>query len=276
MRRILFVVVCVALLMSSRQVAEASCGLEYCPLPEDTPTETSSAPIGKIQFLLRNVDFSLSEGQGRYQEGLFRFEFHRFSNWNLGTWIAPVRLEVTGETRTGTTNPVLFAERGFRLNAQWSLSAGTQLELPFGDSEDGIASDHTEVLPYLGAAYNQGVVNLQIRTGLAMAVGSDGGHTHMEADAHGSALFVNPHEDREALLRLAASMQLLDGRLEAGLHFNGRRVLEDADEKNFFTGEVASNYRLTKSTNLLAQVDFPISSAQRFDWRAGAGVARNF
>ena len=62
---------------------------------------------------MRYVDFSLPRGDGSYQENVFRFELQRFRNWNLGAWVAPVRLVIQNETHYGLTNPVLFAERSF-------------------------------------------------------------------------------------------------------------------------------------------------------------------
>ncbi len=217
--------------------------------------------------MVRHVDFRVADQDGSYLESLLRLEVHRFENWNFGAWVAPVLLSLEEETRTGITNPVLFVERGFRLSRELSLTAATQLELPLGDSHDGIASAHTELLPYVGIGYDTKTMRVQGQLGVAMALGGKA-HDH----GGGNILFVNPHADKEALLRVAITVPLLDGRLQPGFHLNSRYVIDDAEDRAFVTGALVTSYQLTTSIDVLAQVEAPITSAHRFDWRAGVGV----
>ncbi|MCP4445144.1 MAG: hypothetical protein GY811_07350 [Myxococcales bacterium] len=253
-----------ATLAVTHRTAEANCGIDYCPLPEDV---TSTPDYGAAQLLVRHVEFSLPEGKGSYLESSLRFEVQRFDNWNFGAWIAPVLLSVDDESRSGLTNPVFFVERRHPLGSSLRLLGGLQVELPLGESHDGIASGHSEVLSYLGALYEHNTVEMQVQAGFAMAVGDS--HEH----AADSAVFVNPHEDQEAQMRVAVIAPLLDGKLRPGAYLNGRMVIEDVDQRNFLTGALGASYKFTRALSGLGQVEFPLTSDQRFDWRAGAGVA---
>lgn len=244
--------------------AEASCGLDYCPVR--TPDETKTSTNLRLQTLVRFVDFSLSEGDGSYQESMFRFEFLRFRNWNLGAWVAPVRLVVQGETHYGLTNPVLFAERSFDINPEWSVSAATQLEIPMADSHDGIASSHTELLPYLGVAYTAPAFTVQLQSGVSLALSES--HDH----GPGNTQWVNPHDKRQALSRLALTLPLLKGRLQPGIRLNSRYTLNES-RRQIVTSALVANYQLAETISLVAQAELPLTSERQFDWRSGAGLA---
>ena len=264
LRRTLSCVAALAMFSLASNTAEASCGVDYCPLPEDavgTPT------LGVVQVLTRHVEFSQPEGQGSYLENVLRLEVQRFSNWNFGAWIAPVLLDIDGESRTGVSNPVFFVERRQRVGDSTLLMGGVQLELPMGDSHDGIASGHSELLSYVGMLYEHKSIEVQVQGGFAVALSE--GHDH----AGGNVVFVNPHEDQEAQVRAVAVAPLLEGKLRPGLFLNSRSVIENVDPRHFVTGGLNCGYQLTDAIGVLAQAEVPLSSASRFDWRAGAGVS---
>lgn len=263
LRRLLVGMVLSAVLLPAFGEAEASCGLDYCPLPNQAAARPS---VGTFQVLVRHVDFSLPEGEGSYLENVLRLDFQRFKDWRLGGWIAPVFLSVGDESRSGLTNPVLFGERYLSLRESFSLLAGVQLELPLGDSHDGIASGHTELLGYVGGLYRSSGLEVQGQVGYAAAMSE--GHAH----EGGNALFVNPHADEEAQLRIAVVAPMLDGRLRPGATVNARAVVGDADEKNFVTGAFVASYQISSATQILGQVEVPVNSAHRFEWRGGVGV----
>ena len=243
--------------------AEASCGLDYCSLPKESAT---TPRLGTVEVLVRHVEFSLPDGEGTYDESVFRLELHRFARWTLGAWVAPVRLSVAGETHTGIANPVLFLEHRWQAVRAFSLLAGAQLEVPLGDSHNGIASNHSELLAYVGGIYHPGSFDVQVQAGLAAALSE--GHSH---DGH-QALFVNPHADQEALLRVAVTAPLLGGRLHPGVVFNNRSVIENVPERHFATAALVTSYAVTPSVRLRAQVEAPVTSAERMSWRAGLGL----
>ncbi len=251
-------------LTSAGGVASANCGVDYCPLPNDPAQKTS---LGAVQLLVRHVEFSLPDGEGSYIENLVRVEVRRFSNWNFGGWIAPIMLSVDGENRTGLSNPVLFAERREPVGERWRLLGGAQLEVPMGDSHNGIASGHSELLSYVGGTLDDRSIRVQIRVGLATALSK--GHAH----AGGNALLVNPHADTEAQVRASIVAPLREGKLQPGAFLTGRMVLmEDVEERSFLTGALGASYQVTKIARLQGQVEVPLTEAQRFDWRAGVGV----
>ncbi|MBL4637061.1 MAG: hypothetical protein JKY56_24620, partial [Kofleriaceae bacterium] len=158
-----------------------------------------------MQTRIRHVEFSLPEGQGSYQESIISVAVQPFAKWRIGGWIAPVRLSTGGETTLGVTNPVAFVEREYSIRNNLKMVVAMQLEVPLGSSAEGIASAHTEILPYLGVSYRMERLTLQLNLGLAMALGeSDShGHDHAADSDHETPLLVNPHEDKEALSRAA-------------------------------------------------------------------------
>ncbi len=268
MRVIYRTLLCIAAAVSMSQLnsgtAEANCGLDYCPLPEG---EAKATKLGVLQLLVRHVEFSLPEGEGSYLESLMRVEVQRFENWRFGAWIAPVILDVNDESQTGFSNPVLFVERRQPVGDSTHLIGGLQLELPLGDSHNGIASGHTELLSYVGAIYEHSIVELQLQGGFATSLSE--GHDH----AGGNAIFVNPHEDQEAQIRAVGIVPLLKKTLRPGIFINSRSVIDDVDPRHFVTGGLSTTYRVTAAVSALAQVEVPLSTGQRFDWRAGVGVA---
>ncbi len=62
-RLVLAPLLVVTMLTSGSRVAEANCGLDYCPLPDDAAAKLS---LGTVQLLVRHVEFSLPEGEGSY------------------------------------------------------------------------------------------------------------------------------------------------------------------------------------------------------------------
>lgn len=256
------------LLTSARGVAEANCGLDYCPLPEDAKADLS---LGTVQLLVRHVEFSSSEGDGSYWEHLLRLEVQRFSNWNFGAWIAPIVLTVDDETRTGVSNPVFFVERREPIADRWKLLGGLQLEMPMGDSHSGIASSHSELLSYVGVAFNGAGVALQAQGGFATSLSE--GHGHVG----GNPVFVNPHADQEVQGRASLIVPLLDGKLQPGAQLHGRMVvMEEVEDRTFLTGALSVTYQVTTMARLQGRVELPLTDAQRFDWRAGLGIGLAF
>lgn len=257
----------VATVAMAANTAEANCGLDYCPLPEDARAKPS---LGRVQLVMRHVEFSLPDGAGSYLENLLRIEVQRFENWNFGAWVAPIMLTVDDDTRRGFSNPVFFVERRHSLRQRWRVLAGFQLEVPMGDSHNGIASGHSELLSYAGVAYERTRVNIQIQGGWATSLRK--GHAH----AGDNVVYVNPHADQEAQVRASLLVPLMDGALLPGVYFNGRMVIgdvADGGDRTFLTGALGTSYQVTEAARLQAQLEVPITSPQRFDWRAGVGIA---
>src|SRR5690606_3453270 len=112
------------------------------------------------------------------------------------------------------------------LSPGWQLAAGAQLELPVGAASHGIASDHTEVLPYARLSLAWERFHVSTSAGVRLAVGE---HEHVHEDEHGAVhvlhtpgsgsavLYVNPHEGRELVYRAVAEYALLDRRVRPGL-----------------------------------------------------------
>ncbi len=252
--------------LATIDVAHANCGLDYCPLPED---QAQTPTLGRVQLVMRHVDFDLPAGEGSYVENLLRLEVQRFRHWSFGAWIAPVMLSVNDEQHTGFSNPVFFVERRQPVRDNWRLLAGIQLELPMGDRHNGIASGHSELLSYVGLAYRRPSINVQVQGGFANSLSE--GHAHVG----GNAIYVNPHADHEGQIRASVTVPMLDGRLQPSAFLNGRVVMEETaagEDSMFLTGALGTSYQVTDAARLQAQFEVPVTAAERFNWRAGIGV----
>ncbi len=267
---------CTALALAALPTpAEASCGLEYCELPSPA-LSGKSAKHTTLSILPSVVGYSLQAESGSYIESRMRLDTSYFRQWKFGLWVSPVLVLAPEESRRGITNPVFFSERSFSVNDSITLSTAMQLEVPLGSSEAGIASDHFELLPYLGARYQSSRFLLQWNVGLAFAIGAhEHDHMHAPGEEHEAPLVVNPHEDREAMMRLAFSMPLRKDTLRPGIQINARKTLQD-NSQQFVTGSLTTTYAIHQALQLVANAEFPLSSEKRFDWRGGAGLQYAF
>lgn len=254
--------------MCTSNLAEASCGLDYCPLPSTKVTNPTSDTAVRLRFQVRHTNFSLDAGEGSYQESIFRSEINFAKVWRLGAWVTPIHLSARGEEEMGIANPVFFGERSFPINTKLRLITGLQIELPLGTSGTGIASAHSELLPYLGASYDAGGVVLQLNGGAAIAVGES--HSHDANDDHG-VLFVNPHEDKETLVRMAVQAPRVTSNLRLGAQLNSRMPVEDFS-KATLVAAFSGFYELSDDLSLSAELALPLVDERRFDWRTGIGI----
>lgn len=217
--------------------AHASCGLDVCPLDQPDPGAADASPVAvHVPTLFRLSRFSLEGEGGHYVETLVRGEYRGLSGWVFAVALPIVHLMIDdGADHTGLGNAVLLAEWDHALSPAWSLGAGAQLELPIGDAEHGIASDHTEVLPYGRASVALAQLRVSASVGVRLAVAGDepaaGAEAHGIGVLHtpsptGHPLYVNPHEGRELVYRGLLEYALLEQRIRPGLLVRGEHVLE--------------------------------------------------
>ena len=214
--------------------AEATCGLDSCPLRYSSLPATSniSRPANVVlPQQAKLTRFSNDNGRGYYFEAILRAEYRGFGDWILGATIPIVVLRVENVLRTGFGNLVPFFEYRRRLTPLWSVGLGTQLEVPIGAHEKGIASDHFEAFPYFRVTATTRNLAASADMGLRFAIHSH--HQHLEnqsltAARHSTGektLFVNPHEDEEFAYRIGAEAISLSDSFRPGLELTGVQVL---------------------------------------------------
>ena len=251
--------------------ASASCGLDYCPI---RIKDDSKRPLLQLRLVPRLSSFTNGEVEGHFVENILRFEFLAIDKWRFGAWVAPIYLKTEDIETTGLSNPVLFAERVLYNPGSFQLRGALQAELPLGSSSDGLASSHSELLPYVSLSTSIG--RLQIHGQAGVAIGLEGGsHGHEgEEDPHGedSDLLVNPHAAQEVLSRLAIMGHVWHGLVSPGVHLNGRHSIQGSSINDVLSVNGVALVNLSKHISLIAQFEVPVNENPRFNWRTGFGI----
>ena len=257
----------------STTVIHANCGLDFCPrlAPGETPTNHSAS------LHIKNAAFNLDSGSGYYEELLPRYEYTGIRSWVFGGSLPVMALTVhsktpprDSKTTYGISNPLLYTSWYTRLNVATLLYLGMQLELPLGNFESGMASDHFMLVPY---------AMVEKSMGFGYGLGSLG---YCQAFSTGSGehpVYVSPHEDREILYRVGAGLQQLEGTLKQRIYLDGRyAVVHDLEGqgRSHVSGGMALDYTVGNHLILSPSVDLPFTSPRRFDWNAGVEVKALF
>jgi hypothetical protein len=282
--RLLLALLAAAAPAALARAAHASCGLDVCPLDRPQPDTAVTPQVGvHVPTLFRVSKFSLDGDEGHYVETLIRSEYRGLPGWVFAAALPVVHLMVEHEDdHTGLGNAVLMVEWERAPSAMWSLAAGTQLELPVGDAEHGIASDHTEVLPYGRASLAHAVLRVSASVGVRLAVEGDEPEAAVEAHGvgilhtpapSGQPLYVNPHEGRELVYRGLAEYALLEQRVRPGLLVRGEHVLEpEATTRAHVHGGAQVSASVTRNLEIVLLGELPLTRPARIDWRTGLGI----
>lgn len=242
--------------------AYADCGLSFCPVGSHRSEE---APGWRLSLQVRHAGFDVAGVSGHFTQATPRAEY-RAARWWAGAGLPVTRLEAMDETRTALSNPILFAEGRPEWRRDWKPAFGLQIELPFGDHEHGIASEHAEFVPYASLVRSFGHPFLLATAGFRAAVG---GHEH---DAM-HPLLVNPHEDKEFLYRLGGGSHWRHNALMVQGYLDGQRVLSDEEgEKGFLSAGLQAVGRLSDDFDMTGTVEVPVTTPSRVEWLLSLGV----
>jgi hypothetical protein len=260
-----------SLLLLAAQGLQAHCGLNFCPRDEDVAGNRFTAGLA-----LRQTGFDLADHGGQYTEVMPDFQYTRNGKLLLGANLAIAGLMVEGETRWGLENPLLYGEWRCFPGTDNRLSLGLQLELPFGDEEKGIGTDHTMLVPYVSFGKGFDPFFASATLGYNQAFG--GGE---EDTADPAVLYVHPHEDREFLYRVSAGISVWDKRANPEIYLNGQHPLVDEkenlpeDEDDDLSLGLSVPVRLGNIA-VTPKAEFPLLSPSRFDWGAGVDFGYGF
>jgi hypothetical protein len=272
-------------------VAGANCGLQSCP----RPAHEADASVLQADLRTRWVTFDAAGVSGSYAVLAPRLLWRPLTRWTVGAEVPVTRLESQGEVHTGLSNPLLTALYARRLSHVWSGEAGLQLELPFGQTEHGLADDHTMILPWIGLRRDIGAEGAWQASGLlgfsqALEFGESGDTDATELaktaalaktakSAHsgvdhgdGGGVLVNPHGDRE--LQWRAGLARLFGRSTAEAFALGQTDVSDgaAHAVHYVRAGASFEYTLTRALGLQILAHAPVTSARRSDAEIGAGI----
>ena len=256
------------------QVAEASCGLDMCPIdaaPDVVP------PRVRLQSQTRHTE--APDGAAWYVEEFVGAQVVAVrrpgAELRLGASLPVIWLRDATGPWTGLGNTIALAELGLhRGEARGEVALGTQLELPTTTRDTHDDAGNTVLLPYLRGMVARGPVDLSARVGWARSVGgAAAGHSHDDLGFL-PTVEVNPHSDSELLQRLELGLLLRPGavslrpalaaQLIEELGPQGILVPSGGPALDLFAGPV----------RMRAQAWLPLSTAhQRFDRRLNLVVA---
>ena len=262
----LFSVVLGALSFCLPQVILASCGLAGCPMKQGTATRNHI-----VDQAVRTTSFDLDGQSGHYWQYEPRYEYWGVPKLIVGGFGSYITLEEGGETHSGFGNPVLFGQYSIYARPDMDVSFGSQLELPFGDDEHGLAAEHTELVPYAIIQNSLRTMHWMGALGARFALNSDDDHEgHHE-------LFVNPHEDKELLVRAHIRFQEIVSHLIPEFFVDGQHALEGEDDGiSFFSLGLGAQFLLSPNVSISPKLEWPVTSPRRFEDRFGLNIRCDF
>ena len=101
---------------------------------------------------------------------------------------------------------------------------------------------------------------------------SIGGHSH-DSEQGGAShfVFVNPHESREILGRIALGLPLMDERLRVMTLLNVQEPISGSNQETLLQAGARALYRLNDAVSVQAVFESPITEAKRFESRSMLG-----
>jgi len=225
---------------------------------------TTHPPLILLSASFQQTAFYISQVSGHYSQITPRLEFRSGGRLLVGGDFPLIALhrDDHNASELGLGNPVSFVQYQVIANSGNEASIGLQIEIPLGNHDDGLASDHLEFLPHLTFSLAAGWIGVTTDVGFRYSLGGTDHHDDGE-----SLLFVEPHTDTELLYRIA----LLGYRPIIGvtpsMYIDGQRGLGGDGEHNrtaalgFVVG-----WTIADSYVLVPAIEFPITKEKRMNW----------
>jgi hypothetical protein len=265
--------------------AAAYCGLESCPRSPQQAGDGWSLSGGVD---VRQTSFEYLRLGGDYTEVAPRADL-AVGPLRLGAVAPLVTLRFLGETRTGAGNPLFAAEGRILDGGRGGVALGCQYEAPLGDADEGIADDHSMLMPYARADVGARGVRIVAQVGYRFTA-SEGGSGEAASAAppagarlarlrfhaghdHAAPRLVNPHDDRELLWRTtwSAARPLL--RTHPSVQVAAAHVVgSEGGERHFVEGGAGLRVPFGRSISLETGASVPLSAAERYRWRLTAAL----
>lgn len=258
------------LLLGAAAQPAGSCGLDHCPRPKLAAREKPS-----LAWSVDHIALAPRSGSGSFTQGALHLRHPLGGHAVLGSHLPFGYLRSATEGHWGLANPMAYGEWVMRPAPAQAVTLGLQVELPFGDTRGGIASEHAMAMPYAAYAYRGGFSVVHASLGFAAQL--PGGHSHAPAvdhRAHGGTaapLLAKPHEPYEFLYRLSLAFPIEAYRLEPEAFLSGARVaFADPGEQVHHVGAGAAlGFRLSPSLLLKPRWEQQLTSPGRFGWSTG-------
>lgn len=248
-----------------------SCGLNHCPRPKLTVREKPS-----LAWSVDHTDLAPRTGSGSFTQGALHLRLPLGAHAVVGSHLPFGYLRSATDGHWGFSNPMAYGEWMLRPAASQAVTLGLQLELPFGDTHGGIASEHAMAMPYAAYAF-RGRVGV-VHASLGFAAQLPDGHSHaasaVDHSAHGgpaAPLLAKPHEPYELLYRISMAHPLEIPRMEPEAFLTGARVaFADAGvQVNHVSVGAALGFRVSRSLVLKPRWEQQLTYPARFGWSTG-------
>jgi hypothetical protein len=245
--------------------AAASCGLQACPHP------AGSGAMGQdLSLTVQHVAYDLEGFKGHYESASPRWQYRSGRDWVAGGLVSViVNSPDVGHSKTGLGNPVLFGELGLPGGAT-RFAIGSQLEVPLGDDDHGLAADHFEWLPYVDLRRPRRAATVYGQAGFRLALTNEDEDAHAAGGhAHGP-LVVNPHEDSEFVYRLGVAGERERAPRGWELFVDGQHGFDSGT--GFLAAGGGLRWTPHRRWDLHLTAELPVTEPHRFERRFGLVV----
>ncbi len=281
----------------------SACNLGHCPRPKPALKENPT-----LGFYVDHADAVDGDPASAFTQVSLHARLPLGNHWALGGHLPLGYLQGPVRDRWGLGNPMAYAEWLARPAAAHALSLGAQVEIPAGNAETGVASEHAMIMPYSAYAFRGTRAVFNASLGLSAQISGDHAHGHGDgvgaeaAAAEGTAMHAghvgheehaagglpasttaardlpvqaNPHAPYEFLYRFSLALPLvlpfakLPVEPEVGL--SGIRVLgpEEDSPGDFLGVEGAMGFRLARTLLLKPRWERQLTHSSRFAWKTG-------
>ncbi len=286
--------------------AHAGCGLGSCSRleVESVQERESSVRVG-VPDVVHITGYDLEGQQGTYVEDLLGVELLFNPGWFVSVKLPfVVVLPDDSETRMGLGNIVVSGAGRGGPSERLRWSGGLKVELPTGQSKQGVSANHWVMTPHASVSSDLGVPVGAFTVGWLQSLGgnhdhsagaSDGTEQHddvhnHEHDHEASATStggseaesvplspVNPHEASELLMRLTLGVDVMDDFLRTEVLLDSQTVMEgpNAGAMHLYTGpSLTMHFNETWTASVGATL--PLTKVRRYDWRTFVGAMATF
>jgi hypothetical protein len=258
-----------------------------------SPSEPQT--IGEVS--LQAKSFKLGKVSGTSMSLIPRLEYSPWNWVSVGARLPIARVALDNRRNVEGIGDTSVSAK-FRLYAsthgEFIVSTGIGSELPTGDPDKGLSSDHVELTPFVtfSASPADSFALFGTVTESLSATGSGhesgGGHSHGQSHNHshlhgssGSAFnsvhgsLLNPHSDHETQLELGAAYIIDDYYLSGHINpvYSWSRVSDPLGPVNT-GGELG--WRPDNAFRLALNASFPVFGPKRFDWKTQLAVTGFF
>ncbi|MCB1202458.1 MAG: hypothetical protein KDK41_17580 [Leptospiraceae bacterium] len=249
----------------------ATCGLEYCPLASHIYMQNDEEP--PEWYISENLvysDFPSGNTDRKFGVAQTRVEYAGIEQMSVGFMVPLIVLETVSGNEFDMGNPIAFAEYRFIQKTNMIISFGTQLLLPVGSTDSGLASHHSEVMPFLSFLYSgeqwYGFSNVGFLAPLGHA------HDHsVTTSVNSITLTPNAHSSGEIVFR-AGGGYLLSQNFRFEIFTLGQIVTAHDHSTNnetwFQTAGLGLRWLVNPSLEIHPTFLLPVTIAKRINYQA--------